>query len=241
MSNFWSIHYCGKRLYVHYVWYDRYGRALIVCQFVQESSKVKESSLHRIWNADTAFLLSGAVKMSLKFIWLPIFFQLYSADMYLLRLAMAQNVSDIITVDKYLFLQKADFIWHFIILDHICNQLYLVSQVKWCRTRYCSIVANCDITFLQLFLSHVSVMVATCERLMCNNQFWDTAHVLNAKLSIPLGPLILTLFAKVNTMSRWMEQSSWRRSLLGSKDSYCWRRFYTNKRIQTCQACYLGT
>ena len=37
-----------------------YGRALIVCQFLQESSKVKESSFHEIWNADTAFLPGGA-------------------------------------------------------------------------------------------------------------------------------------------------------------------------------------
>ncbi len=37
-----------------------YGRALIVCLFLQESVKVKESSLYKIWNADTAFLLGGA-------------------------------------------------------------------------------------------------------------------------------------------------------------------------------------
>ena len=30
-------------------------------KFLQESFKIKESSLHEIWNADTAFLLSGAV------------------------------------------------------------------------------------------------------------------------------------------------------------------------------------
>ncbi len=35
-------------------------RALIVCYFLQESSKTKESSLHEIWNADTACLLGGA-------------------------------------------------------------------------------------------------------------------------------------------------------------------------------------
>ena len=34
-----------------------YGRAWIVCYFVQESSQVKESSLHEIWNVNTAFLL----------------------------------------------------------------------------------------------------------------------------------------------------------------------------------------
>ncbi len=38
-----------------------YWRALIICLFLQESSKVKESSLHEIWNADTAFLLGGAI------------------------------------------------------------------------------------------------------------------------------------------------------------------------------------
>ncbi len=37
-----------------------YIRWLIVCQFLELSSKVKESSLHEIWNADTAFLLGGA-------------------------------------------------------------------------------------------------------------------------------------------------------------------------------------
>ncbi len=37
-----------------------YGRGLHVCSSLQESSKVKESSLHAIWNADTAFLLGGA-------------------------------------------------------------------------------------------------------------------------------------------------------------------------------------
>ena len=31
------------------------GRGLIVCQFLQESFKVKESSFPEIWNADTAF------------------------------------------------------------------------------------------------------------------------------------------------------------------------------------------
>ena len=37
-----------------------YGRALIVCKYLQESFKVKESSLCVIWNADTVFLLTGA-------------------------------------------------------------------------------------------------------------------------------------------------------------------------------------
>ena len=35
-----------------------YGRALIICYFFQESFKVNESSLHEIWNADTAFVLN---------------------------------------------------------------------------------------------------------------------------------------------------------------------------------------
>ena len=38
----------------------RYGRELIVCLFCQEFFKVKESSVHVILNADTAFLLGGA-------------------------------------------------------------------------------------------------------------------------------------------------------------------------------------
>ncbi len=37
-----------------------FGRASIVCYFLQEFFKEKEISLHEIWNADTAFLLSGA-------------------------------------------------------------------------------------------------------------------------------------------------------------------------------------
>ncbi len=37
-----------------------YGREMIVCLFLQESLKVKESSLYEIQNADTAFLLGGA-------------------------------------------------------------------------------------------------------------------------------------------------------------------------------------
>ena len=37
-----------------------YERALIVCQFLPEFSMRKESSLHEIWNADTAFFLVGA-------------------------------------------------------------------------------------------------------------------------------------------------------------------------------------
>ncbi len=51
-SKFWSIHYCGKRLYVHM--FDMvdtafsYGRALVGCKFLQESSKVKGSCLHEI-------------------------------------------------------------------------------------------------------------------------------------------------------------------------------------------------
>ncbi len=36
-----------------------YGRALIFCLFLQEFSKVKESSLHEIWNADTVCVLGG--------------------------------------------------------------------------------------------------------------------------------------------------------------------------------------
>ena len=52
----------GKMLFVHML--DivdttfSYGRELIVCLFLQESSKVKESSLYEIWNADTAFLVT---------------------------------------------------------------------------------------------------------------------------------------------------------------------------------------
>ncbi len=42
-----------------------YWRKLIVYYFFQESFKVKESSLHEIWNADTAFLLSRAALFSL--------------------------------------------------------------------------------------------------------------------------------------------------------------------------------
>ncbi len=38
----------------------KYWRTLIVCYFLEESSKVKESSLHEIWNVDTAFFLDGA-------------------------------------------------------------------------------------------------------------------------------------------------------------------------------------
>ena len=38
----------------------RYWRVVIVCLFLQEFYKVKESSLHEIWNADTAFLLEAA-------------------------------------------------------------------------------------------------------------------------------------------------------------------------------------
>ncbi len=44
----------------------RYLRVVIVCWFLQESSKVKESSLHEIWNADT--VLSGK-EMKMWFNW----------------------------------------------------------------------------------------------------------------------------------------------------------------------------
>ena len=37
-----------------------YWKALIVCYFFQESSKVKESSLYEIWNVDTVFLIGAA-------------------------------------------------------------------------------------------------------------------------------------------------------------------------------------
>ena len=37
-----------------------YERELIVCSFLQISSKVKRSHLYFIWYADTAFLLGGA-------------------------------------------------------------------------------------------------------------------------------------------------------------------------------------
>ncbi len=64
MSNFLSIHFYTRRLYVHM--FDlvdtpfSYGRGLIVCSSLQEFSKTKESTLHVIWNGDTAFLLCGA-------------------------------------------------------------------------------------------------------------------------------------------------------------------------------------
>ncbi len=37
-----------------------YGRGLIICSSLQEFSKTKESTMHVIWNVDTAFLLCGA-------------------------------------------------------------------------------------------------------------------------------------------------------------------------------------
>ncbi len=64
MSNFSSIHFHTKRLYVHM--FDivdtpfSYRRQLIVCSSLQEFSKTKESTMHVIWNVDTAFLLCGA-------------------------------------------------------------------------------------------------------------------------------------------------------------------------------------
>ena len=64
MSNFLSIRFHTKRLYVHM--FDivdtpfRYGRGLIICSSLQKFSKIKESSLCVILNADAAFLLCGA-------------------------------------------------------------------------------------------------------------------------------------------------------------------------------------
>ena len=62
-SKFWVIHFCGKRLHIHMFEMGdtalSYKRALIVCHFLQEPSKVKESRLLVIRNADTAFLLGG--------------------------------------------------------------------------------------------------------------------------------------------------------------------------------------
>ncbi len=61
MSNFSSIHFHAKRLYVHmfdivYTPFS-YERGLMVCSSLQEFSKTKEeSTLHVIWNAGTAFL-----------------------------------------------------------------------------------------------------------------------------------------------------------------------------------------
>ncbi len=55
---------CGKRLCM-YIMFDmvdaafNYRRALIVWKFLQKLFKVKESSLHEIWNADTPFVLYG--------------------------------------------------------------------------------------------------------------------------------------------------------------------------------------
>ncbi len=43
-----------------------YGRVLIVCYIFQESSKVKESSWHKIGNADTAFLLCSSITFFFK-------------------------------------------------------------------------------------------------------------------------------------------------------------------------------
>ena len=49
MSNFWSIHFHAQRLYVHM--FDivdilfSYERVLIICQFLQEFSKAKGSTL----------------------------------------------------------------------------------------------------------------------------------------------------------------------------------------------------
>ncbi len=50
-----------------------YGRALIACLFLQESSKGKESGVDEIWNADIAFLLGGAELIGcVPFIFFPI-------------------------------------------------------------------------------------------------------------------------------------------------------------------------
>ena len=63
-SNLRSNHPHGKGLYGQM--FDRvhaaidYWRELIVCLFLQKSSKVKGSRLYVIWNVQTAFLLCGA-------------------------------------------------------------------------------------------------------------------------------------------------------------------------------------
>ncbi len=44
-----------------------YWGALIICQFFQESSKVKESSLYVIWNAHALFLLCRAELESVRY------------------------------------------------------------------------------------------------------------------------------------------------------------------------------
>ncbi len=51
MSNFSSIHFHAKRLYVLFAIVDTpfsYGRGLIVCSSLQEFSTTKESTLHVI-------------------------------------------------------------------------------------------------------------------------------------------------------------------------------------------------
>ncbi len=69
-SIFWAIYYLWyKKLYVHMVdmvdTVFSYGRALIVCYSLHESSKVIECSLPEIWNADTAFLLGGQIPLTI--------------------------------------------------------------------------------------------------------------------------------------------------------------------------------
>ncbi len=64
MSNFLSINFHTKRLYIH-ISDDvdtpfSYGRGLIIRLSFLEFSKTKESTPHMIWSVDTAFLLCGA-------------------------------------------------------------------------------------------------------------------------------------------------------------------------------------
>ena len=65
MYDFISIHLCAKKLYLHM--FDIVDaafileRELVMCSFLQDLSKGKESTLQLFSNAHTAFLLCGAV------------------------------------------------------------------------------------------------------------------------------------------------------------------------------------
>ena len=122
------------------------GRALIVCQFLQGSSKGKESSLYAIWNAHTAFLLCGAELIHLSWgskvestlvgiTWL--FFSEYTFTLFN-KIGHLQQRSLVQIIFQIYFREHAN-VWRFVhIWLHLhCNELQC-SNNHPC-TNYCTV------------------------------------------------------------------------------------------------------
>ncbi len=104
-----------------------YGRAVIVCKFIQESSKVKESSLHEIWNADTVFLL-GAAEFSACIYKFPyLVFSRYSRKLFLQNVEKLWEKMELWSVQNIKNTQNTLETW---LIVYVGNKIIVYSHLK---------------------------------------------------------------------------------------------------------------